>query len=123
MLKIASFCIVLALAWSDGAIGATAQQTAQSSGAIACISEAQLSHDWAWRMEPSLRPTIETQRRRLSDLCVSLSSATGAEAQGLLSDCLREAGEGPRHIQRGRDMDREHVSRQRAACRAAAGDN
>lgn len=64
---------------------------------------------------------IEAQRKTMGEICTKLSTARGFEAEELLAQCLREAAAGPRHIQRGRDMDREHIERQRTACRAVAG--
>lgn len=115
MFKIVGLAAAVFFVFVDAASGAA---TTQKPVVSACLAEAQTSHDWAWQMEPSLRPMIETQRKRLTDVCVSLSSARGEDAQELLSECLREAAAGPRHIQRGRDMDAAHVARQRAACRA-----
>ena len=63
---------------------------------------------------------IEGQRARMAAICKRLSTAQPEERSSLLDDCLREAAAGPRHIQRGRDMDREHIARQQEICRALA---
>ena len=100
--------------------GRAAQQSPASDLTSACLHEAQLGHAKAWRLEPSLRPMIEGQRTRMRELCTRLANAQSPERAALLDDCLREANQGPRHIQRGRNADREHIARQRDACRALA---
>ena len=117
MLKLAGFAAVALLLIVPSPAHAKSTTDAR---VAACVSEAQSAHDWAFRLEPSLRPLIEAQRKKLSDVCVSLSNAHGLEAEELLAACEREAAAGPRHIQRGRNMDRAHIARQRAACRALA---
>ena len=116
MLKYAAFAAVVLLLMPSPADAKSTTDARVS----ACVAEAQSSHDWAFRLEPSLRPMIEAQRKTLSDVCVSLSAAHGLEAEELLARCEREAAAGPRHIQDGRNMDRAHIARQRKACRAVA---
>lgn len=87
--------------------------------ANACAREANAGHETAWRLEPSLRSTIESHRARMSEICTKLATASGSKA-ALLEDCLAEAAKGPRHIQRGRNMDRDHVARQKDLCRKLA---
>lgn len=92
---------------------------AAGSLAAACTREAQAGHAMAWRLEPSLRAMIEDHRARMSSICTQLSAGTGSKSE-FLADCLSEAAKGPRHIQRGRDMDRDHVARQKELCRKLA---
>ena len=63
---------------------------------------------------------IEGHRARLASLCLRLTTAQAEDRSTLLDDCLREAAAGPRHIQRGRDMDREGIVRRQDLCRALA---
>jgi len=94
-------------------------RAAQTENAVtACVREAESGWQSARRLEPSLRFMIDQQRMRMASSCRSLASAP-ADA-GRLSDCLIEAARGPRHIQQGRNMDRAHISRQKALCEAAA---
>ncbi len=92
---------------------------AEAPAVAACKHVAETSHETAWRLEPSLRAMIEDHRARMSSICTQLSAATGSKSE-LLADCLSEAAKGPRHIQRGRDMDRDHVARQKELCRKLA---
>ena len=110
--------VALFVGWATGAHAA--QQSPASDLASACMREAQLGHAKAWRLEPSLRPMIEGQRTRMRELCTRLANAQSPERAALLDDCLREATQGPRHIQRGRNSDREHIARQQHICRALA---
>ena len=90
-----------------------------AAAANACTREANAGHETAWRLEPSLRARIDSHRARMSEICTKLATATGSKV-ALLDDCLVEAAKGPRHIQRGRNMDREHVARQKELCRKLA---
>lgn len=101
------------------AAAAIGKEAAASGPAAACTREANAGHALAWRMEPSLRPVIESHRARMSEICTKLATATGSKAD-LLEDCLAEAARGPRHIQSGRNMDRDHVTRQKDLCRKLA---
>ena len=118
MMKAVVFAVAAIIATTIGA--RAAQQASGESLGAACVREAQTSHAKAWRLEPSLRPTIEGQRARMAAACTSLASARGSVVADALAACLSEAGQGPRHIQRGRDMDRAHIARQREICRALA---
>ena len=101
------------------ALAATATSKEAPAAAAACAREATAGHETAWRLEPSLRTIIESHRMRMSEICTKLAAATGPKAD-LLADCLAEAARGPRHIQRGRNMDRDHVARQQELCRKLA---
>ena len=114
-----AFAILALFAGLASTAGAS-QQSQPSDLVSSCTHEAQIAHAKAWRLEPSLRPMIEGQRARMAAICKRLSTAQPEERSSLLDDCLREAAAGPRHIQRGRDMDREHIARQQEICRALA---
>jgi hypothetical protein len=83
----------------------------------ACQIEARAGFATAWRLEPSLRAAIDAHRNRMTVACARLA---GEKSTAAREACLAEAARGPRHIQRGRNMDRDHVARQKAACRAIA---
>ncbi|MEQ1755390.1 MAG: hypothetical protein ABL973_14810 [Micropepsaceae bacterium] len=83
----------------------------------ACQREAQSSYALAWKMEPSLRGSIETHRRKMSAACAAFVTG-GTNTTAVLSQCLHETSAGPVHIQRARNMDRQHIARQRALCRS-----
>ena len=116
MRKTAAVAILVALAASPNTANAGV-----SNGALvaACQAEAKLGYVRAWQLEPSLRAVIEDQRARMSAACARVA----AEKDAALNDCLVEAARGPRHIQRGRNMDREHIGRQKALCRRLAASN
>jgi hypothetical protein len=83
-----------------------------------CSFVASRSHAQAWRLEPSLRPTIEAHRDLMSAACARWLSTEKTDV--LLSQCLAQAVSGPRHIQRGRNMDRPYIERQQNLCRKLA---
>ena len=83
----------------------------------ACQKEARSSYSLAWKMEPSLRDSIETHRKRMSDACAAFVSGS-TSSTAALSQCLHETSAGPVHIQRARNMDREHIAKQRELCRS-----
>lgn len=83
-----------------------------------CSREASRSHERAWRLEPSLRPTIEAHRDLMSAACARWLSAERTEV--LLSQCLTQAASGPKHIQDGRNIDLPRIERQRELCRKIA---
>jgi hypothetical protein len=99
---------------------ANATQSAPNDKVSACQNEARAGYALAWRMEPSLRPSIKEHRKRMSDACAAFvagkSSSTAA-----LSQCLRETSSGPAHVQRARNQDHAHIARQRDLCRDLAG--
>ena len=97
---------------------ASAAGNETSTTANACALEANAGHETAWRLEPSLRSAIEGHRARMSEICMKLAAAESKDE--LLADCLTEAARGPRHIQRGRNMDRGHIARQQELCRKLA---
>lgn len=116
MRKITASLLVLLLAM----LGEAAAKAAPAHTPIAaCQAEAQSGHVTAWRLEPSLRPAIDAHRARMSEACAQLT-AENASKTDALDACLAEAARGPRHIQRGRNMDRDHVARQRELCRKLA---
>lgn len=88
----------------------------ESTLAAACQAEANAGFARAWRLEPSLRPAIADHRARMSAACTRVAT----EKTTALNSCLAEAARGPRHVQRGRNMDRDHVTRQKALCRQLA---
>lgn len=88
----------------------------QGTLATACEAEANAGYVRAWRLEPSLRPAIADHRARMRVACARVA----AEKAAALNACLTEAARGPRHVQRGRNMDRDHVTRQKALCRQLA---
>lgn len=84
--------------------------------AAACQAEANAGYARAWRLEPSLRPAIADHRARMSAACARVA----AEKAAALNACLAEAARGPRHVQRGRNADRDHIVRQKTLCRQLA---
>lgn len=84
--------------------------------AAMCQAEAKAGYARAWKLEPSLRPSIADHRVRMSAACARVA----AEKTTALNACLAEAARGPRHVQRGRNMDRDHVARQKDLCRQLA---
>ena len=100
---------------------ASATQTSTSDLVAACQNEAKAAYSLAWRMEPTLRPSIDAHRKRQSAACAAF--ATGkTNTTAALSQCLRESSAGPVHVQRARHMDHAHMARQRELCRALGGD-
>ena len=99
---------------------AAAKTSSHDDRVAACTHEAQTGYETARRLEPSLRPTIEGHRARMIAIC-RLGSTEEAAMPALLAQCLHEAARGPRHIQRGRNSDRDHVRRQQDACHRLAG--
>lgn len=83
-----------------------------------CSREAVRSHERAWKLEPTLRPTIEAHRDLMSAACARWLSSERTEV--LLTQCLAQAAAGPRHIQRGRNMDRARIARQQELCHKIA---
>ncbi len=99
---------------------ANAAQTAPKDKVSACQNEARAGYALAWRMEPSLRPSIEEHRKRMSDACAAFVAGK-ASSTAALSRCLRETSSGPAHVQRARNQDHAHIARQRELCRDLAG--
>lgn len=117
MKKVALFAVAAAL------FGATAPSVSATPSAVdglvaQCSREAARAHERAWRLEPSLRPTIEAHRDLMSAACARWLSSEKTEV--LLTQCLTQAAAGPRHIQRGRNMDRARIERQQELCRKIA---
>lgn len=96
---------------------ASATQSPRAELVASCQKEALSGHAMALRMEPSLRNTIESHRKKMSAVCAIFASGN-ANTTGALSQCLHEASAGLLHTQRGRNMDRAHASRQRELCQA-----
>jgi hypothetical protein len=117
MNKVAVFTLAAAL---FGAMAPVASATPSVlDGLVAqCSREASRSHERAWRLEPSLRPTIEAHRDLMSAACARWLSAEKTEV--LLSQCLTQAASGPRHIQDGRNVDLTRIERQQELCRKIA---
>lgn len=95
---------------------AAATQATRDDVIAACQKEAKAGYALAWKMEPSLRTTIDTHRRKMSEACAAFASGK-VTTTAALSQCLHETSAGPVHIQRARDRDREHIARQRDLCR------
>ncbi len=99
---------------------AGAAQTAPADKVAACQKEAKAGYALAWRMEPSLRPSIESHRKRMSEACAAFASGK-SDSIGVLTRCLRETSSGPAHVQRARNQDHAHIERQRELCRELGG--
>lgn len=99
---------------------ANATQSTPNEKVAACQKEAKAGYALAWRMEPSLRHSIEGHRKRMSDACAAFVTGK-AGATSALSQCLRESSSGPAHVQRARNQDHAHIARQRDLCRDLAG--
>jgi hypothetical protein len=83
-----------------------------------CVRGAAHAHEQAWRLEPSLRPTIQAHRDLMSAACARWLSAEKADV--LLSQCLQQAATGPHEFQRGRNPDHTYIERQQGLCRKIA---
>jgi hypothetical protein len=99
---------------------ANAAQPSTNDKVSACQKEAKAGYALAWRMEPSLRPSIESHRKRMSEACAAFVAGK-ASSTSALSQCLRETSNGPAHVQRARNQDHGHIARQRDLCRDLAG--
>jgi hypothetical protein len=115
---------LIAASLAAGLIATSAASATQNSRAdviSACQKEANAGYSQAWKMEPSLRSTIESHRKKMSEACAAFASGTLTTTVAL-SQCLHETSAGPVHIQGGRDRDREHIARQRQLCRELGAD-
>lgn len=83
-----------------------------------CSREAARSHEQTWRLEPTLRPTIEAHRDLMSAACARWLSSEKTDV--LLTQCLSQAVAGPRHIRDGRNIDGAYIERQQNLCRKLA---
>lgn len=99
---------------------ANATQSAPNDKVAACQNEARAGYALAWRMEPSLRPSIEEHRKRMSEACAAFVAGKST-SKAALAQCLRETSSGPAHAQRARNQDHAHIARQRNLCRDLAG--
>jgi hypothetical protein len=99
---------------------ANAAQPSTNDKVSACQKEANVGYALAWRMEPSLRPSIEEHRKRMSDACAAFVAGKATSTAALLQ-CLRETSSGPAHAQRARNQDHAHIARQRDLCRKLSG--
>jgi hypothetical protein len=99
---------------------ASAAQPSTNDKVSACQKEAKAGYALAWRNEPSLRPSIEGHRKRMSAACAAFVTGK-ANSTAALSQCLRETSSGPAHVQRARNQDHAHIARQRDLCRELAG--
>lgn len=116
MRKMAGALLAVGLVWGGDAV---ATQGAREDLVAACQREAARGQALAWRMEPSLRNTIQGQRKRMSEACAAFLAGGGSTSA--LSQCLHEAAQGQMHIQRDRNQDRTHIERQKEICRALGG--
>ena len=110
---------LIAATLAAGLISAsTASATQQSRDDViaACQKEAKTGYALAWQMEPSLRTTIDSHRKKMSEACAAFASGS-ITTTAALSQCLHETSAGPVHIQRDRDRDENHIARQRQLCR------
>lgn len=99
---------------------ASAAQAVTPEKVAACQKEAKAGYALAWRMEPSLRPSIESHRKRMSEACAAFASGK-SDSIGALTRCLTETSSGPVHVQRARNQDLAHIERQRDLCRDLGG--
>src|SRR5262245_15679783 len=76
---------------------ASAASTTVETLVAQCKREAVRSHERAYRLEPSLRTTIEAHRDLMETACVRWLTTERTEV--LLSQCLDQATGGPQHIQ------------------------
>ena len=95
---------------------ASATQTPRADVIAACQKEATSGYALAWKMEPSLRTTIDSHRKKMSEACAAFASGKVTTTQAL-SQCLHETSAGPVHIQRDRARDEAHIARQRLLCK------
>lgn len=117
MLKVIVVTVFTGLALA-GVAGAA--QTVPSDKVAACQKEANAGYALAWRMEPTLRPSIESHRKRMSEACAAFASGK-SDSIGVLTRCLTETSSGPAHVQRARNLDHAHIERQRDLCRDLGG--
>ncbi|MEQ1865408.1 MAG: hypothetical protein ABL996_12270 [Micropepsaceae bacterium] len=113
------FTVTAALATASLAI-ASSEASSTADTARACRQEALVGHLRVGRLLPSMGPQVSEHRARMISLCNSLAQAKGGAAADLLSQCLSEAAKGPRVLHNGRDLDRDHVARQKSLCRKLA---
>jgi len=99
---------------------ASAAQPSKNDKVSTCQKEAKAGYALAWRMEPSLRPSIEEHRKRMSAACAAFVAGKSTSTAAL-SQCLRETSSGPAHVQRARNQDHAHIARQRDLCKALSG--
>ena len=121
MVKLVSilFAVAVALATASLAI-ASSEVSGTEEAARACRQEALVGHLRVGRLLPSMGPQVSEHRTRMISLCNSLAQAKGQTTADLLSQCLSEAAKGPRVLHNGRDLDRDHVARQKSLCRKLA---
>jgi len=113
---------IVVLTLAAALFGAAPQASATPSGldglVAQCSREASHSHERAWRLAPALRPTIEAHRDLMSAACSRW--LTSEKTEVLLSQCLTQAENGPKHIQDGRNVEAPRVERQQELCRKIA---
>lgn len=109
---------LMAAAVSQAAIASSDLSVSRSDDLIsACVAEAHNGFALGWLREPSLRVAIEGQRARMAYLCEQWKTVQANNRERLLSDCLSQAARGPNNIQRRRNRDPEHITRQKDLCR------
>lgn len=108
---------ILALSLLALMASATGTQAVAPEKVEACTREAEAGYGRAYQIEPSLRPVIQSHRKKMSEACLAFLSGK-TDATSALTRCLREASAGPVHVQRARNRDVAHVARQKQACRA-----
>lgn len=104
-----------AFAVLTGAV-ASAAQNSREDLVTACQKETNSGYALAYRMEPSLKDTVVSHRKKLSAECAAFVTGQ-ANSTAALSNCLHRASMGPVQIQRDHTSDRAHVARVRAICR------
>ena len=118
MAKLVSILFAVAVAFATASLAiASSEVSGTEEAARACRQEALVGHLRVGRLLPSLGPQVSEHRARMISLCNSLAQTKGEAAAELLSQCLSEAANGPRVLHNGRDLDRDHVARQKSLCR------
>lgn len=83
----------------------------------ACRQEALRGHMRVGRLLPVMGPQVDSHRERMIAICEGWRATSGEASAALLTQCLNEAAMGPRVLHNGRDLDRDHVARQKKLCR------
>lgn len=117
MRKLAFLAVSVAVAVGLSPVIAATKADGVEAAVNACSQEALVGHSRVGHLLPLLGPSVDAHRARMTNLCIRWLTATPAATEALLAACLREAALGPRHLHRGRDLDRDHVARQRKLCR------
>lgn len=109
--------VLLAMAVAIAPATASANAGGVVSLVNACRQEALRGHMRVGRLLPLMGPQVDSHRARMIAICEGWRATGGEALPALLTQCLNEAAMGPRVLHNGRDLDRDHVARQKRLCR------